>query len=58
LCRCELRCTGRVSSSSSKSGIRRVTLIKNLVKSWLWKGRNCYYDERNICLVIYDTNIL
>ena len=42
----ELRCSGRISSSSSTSDIRRVTLVTNrVIKSWMRKGLRSVYDR-------------
>ena len=40
----ELRCSGRVSSSCSTSGTRRINLVTNLVISREW-GKKIYYSE-------------
>jgi hypothetical protein len=53
----ELRCSGRVSSSCSTSGIRGVNLVtKPGDKSSMRKGPGSAYDKWNISVVIFETN--
>ena len=49
----EVRCSGRVGSSCSASGTRRL----NLDKSWMRKGPGSVYDKWNTSVVICDTDI-
>ena len=54
----ERRCSGRVSSSWSSCGIRRVNLAKkNSDKSWISKELGSVYDKWNISMIICDTDI-
>ena len=54
----ELRWFGRVSSSCSTSGTRRVNPVKKTGnKSWMRKGPGSAYDKWNISVVICDTDI-
>jgi len=54
----EPRYSGRVSSSCSTSGIRRVNLVTNPVISHARrKGPGGVYDKWNISVVICDTDI-
>jgi hypothetical protein len=53
----ELRCSGKVNSSCSISGARRVNLVTNLVMSWMRKGLGSVYDKWNISVVICDTDL-
>jgi hypothetical protein len=52
----ELRCSGRVYSSCSTSGTRRVNLVINPVISHEW-GNESVYDKWIISVVICDTDI-
>ena len=54
----ELMCFGRVGSSCLTSDTRRVTLVTNpVINYWLGKGSEYDYDNRNISVVICDTDI-
>jgi hypothetical protein len=48
--------SGRVSSSCSTCGTRRVTLVTIPVISHEW-GPDCDYDKRNISMIICDIDI-
>jgi hypothetical protein len=53
----ELKCSGRVSSSCSTSGTRRVNRYKPDDKSWMRNAPGSVYNKWNISVVICDTNI-
>ena len=55
----ELRCSGRVNSSCSTNGTRRVNLVTTLVISYevMSKGPRSVYDKWNMSVVICDTDI-
>ena len=54
----ELMCSGRVSSSCSTSGTRRVNLVTNpVINHKRRKERRSVYDKWNISAVICDTDI-
>jgi hypothetical protein len=48
--------SGRVNSSCSTCGTRRVTLVTIPVISHEW-GLDCDYDKRNISMIICDIDI-
>ena len=52
--RVELMCSGRVSSSCSTIGTRRVTLVTKPVR----KGPESSYDKWNLSMVICDTSVM
>jgi hypothetical protein len=53
----ELRCSGRVGSSCSTSGTRRVNLVTNQVTSHKQKRSESDKDKWNISVVICNTDI-